>query len=64
MDVTIVISGIEVEECVAKYLELDEAWHGWFTKKRKEIENVHVVCDCGRHTNLGQLELIVDFKDV
>jgi hypothetical protein len=36
---------------------------GWFTKPGK-IENIHVECsNCGSHTNLDQLILIVDYEE-
>lgn len=35
---------------------------GWFTKPGK-IENIHVECgNCGQHTNINELVLIVDYE--
>ena len=53
------ISGSTIIACITKMLKPK----GWFTKPGK-IENIHVECsNCGRHINLDQLVLIVDYEE-
>ena len=52
------ISILSMKSCIEKILKPK----GWFTKSGK-IENIHVECSkCGKHTNIDQLVLIIDYE--
>jgi len=58
----IVLNGGDILRII--YGHLIGKW-AWLDPSRRKlnIENIHVECECGKHTNLDQLKLIIDIVE-